>query len=161
MYKINDYVIYRHNVCKIKDIKEKNLNNKACYVMSPIDDDSLTINVPIENENSLLRNIISKQAAEKLINNIINIKPLYNINDKNLDNVYKELLNEASHESLIKIIKTTYIRNQNRVNNNKKISEKYDMFFKLAKKYLYNELSVSLNKSIEDVKKYIEEKINN
>ncbi len=161
MYKINDYVIYRHNVCKIKDIKENNLNNKACYVMSPIDDDSLTINVPIENENSLLRNIISKQAAEKLINNIINIKPLYNINDKNLDNVYKELLNEASHESLIKIIKTTYIRNQNRVNNNKKISEKDDVFFKLAKKYLYNELSISLNKSIEDVKKYIEEKVNN
>lgn len=161
MYKINDYVVYRHNVCKIKDIKKNNLNNKSCYVMSPIDDNSLTINAPVEDENGLLRNIISKKVAENLINNIINIKPLNNINDKNLDNIYKELLNEGSHESLIKIIKTTYLRNQNRVNNNKKISEKDDVFFKLAEKYLYNELSISLNKSIEDVKKYIEEKVNN
>ena len=35
------------------------------------------------------------------------------------------------------------------------MSEKDDTYFKLAEKYLYNELSISLNMSIEEVKNYI------
>lgn len=35
------------------------------------------------------------------------------------------------------------------------ILEKDDTYFKLAEKYLYNELSISLNMSIEEVKNYI------
>lgn len=161
MYKINEYVVYRHNVCKIKDIKENKSNNISYYVMTPIDDDSLTIKIPIDNKMGFLREIIKKEDAEILINNIQNVQPLENISDKNLDTKYKELLNTKCHDDLIKIIKTAYIRNKNRVDNKKRISEKDDTFFKLAEKYLYSELSISLNKSIEDVKEYIKEKVNN
>ena len=37
----------------------------------------------------------------------------------------------------------------------KKISEKDNIYFNLAKKYLYTELAISLNKSIDEVKEYI------
>lgn len=159
MYKINDYVVYKHDVCKINNIKENKKNGILYYVMTPIDDETLIIDIPIENKNNYLRNIISKEDAEKLISNILNIKPIENINDKNIDSIYKELLSECKHENLIKIIKTTYLRNENRLNNKKKISEKDDIFFKLAEKYLYNELSISLNKSVDEIKEYIFEKV--
>jgi len=158
MYKINDYVMYKHDVCKIKDIKENKINGTIYYVMIPLDDDSLIIDVPTENRMGFLRDIISKKDAENLINNIPNIQPLDNIDDKNLENRYKELLNTGHHEDLIKIIKTTYIRNESRINSKKKISEKDENFFNLAEKYLYNELAIALNKSVEETKNYILEK---
>lgn len=159
MYKKDDYVVYKHDVCKIKDVKENRLMGNTYYVMTPIDDDTLIIDIPIENRMGFLRDVISSEDAEKLINKISKIQPLDNINDKNIEMKYKELLNAGGHENLIKIIKTTYLRNEDRINNKKKISEKDNTFFKLAEKYLYNELSVALNKSVEEVKEYITEKV--
>lgn len=155
MYKIGDYVVYRKNVCIIKNIKKNVSSGDLIYVMNPIDDESLTINIPVKNEINLLRNIISKEEAISIINNIYNIDTLENIDDRLLENKYKELLNLGSHEDLVKIIKTTYLRNEYRLKNNKKVNERDNKYFNLAEKYLYNELSVALNMSIEQIKEYI------
>lgn len=155
MYKKGDYVVYRRDVCIIRDIKESKLKNTTYYVMNPIDDSSLIIDIPIENKMGFLRDVISTDKAKKLIERIPKINPIENINEKNLDAKYKEMLYTGNYEDLIKIIKTTFLRNESRVNNKKKISEKDNNYFKLAKKYLYNELSVSLNMSVEEVKDYI------
>lgn len=161
MYKVGNYVVYKHDVCKIKAVKENKISDKTYYVMTPIDDESLIIDVPIENRMGFLRDVISKKEALKLIENIKNIPPLDDITDKNIDIKYKELLKAGGHENLIKIIKTTFIRNDNRVSNNKKKSAKDNTFFKLAEKYLYNELSISLNKTVDEVKEYIATKVCN
>lgn len=153
MYKVNDYVICRHNVCKIKSIKDKKF-----YIMTPIDDESLIINIPVN--SNFLRNVISSEEAKILIKKIPNISPLTDINEKNVETQYKELLNTDNLENLVKIIKTTYLRNENRINNKKKISDKDDKYFNLAEKYLYNELSISLNETIESIKEYIFKIIN-
>lgn len=155
MYKKGDYVVYRRDVCIIRDIKESKLKNTTFYVMNPIDDSSLIIDIPIENKMGFLRGVISTDKAKKLIERIPKINPIENINEKNLDAKYKEMLYTGNYEDLIKIIKTTFLRNESRVNNKKKISEKDNNYFKLAEKYLYNELSVSLNMSVEEVKDYI------
>lgn len=155
MYKKCDYVVYRRDVCIIRDIKESKLKNTTYYVMNPIDDSSLIIDIPIENKMGFLRDVISTDKAKKLIERIPKINPIENINEKNLDAKYKEMLYTGNYEDLIKIIKTTFLRNESRVNNKKKISEKDNNYFKLAEKYLYNELSVSLNMSVEEVKDYI------
>lgn len=160
MYKIDDYVMYRHDVCKIKDIRENKLTSKTYYVMTPLDDESLIIDIPTEDKMGFLRNIISKEDAEKLINNIPSIEPLKGIRDKDLVYLYKELINTGNHENLIKIIKTTYLRNEDRLNNKRKISEKDSTYFKLAEKYLYNELSISLDMTVDEVKNYIIKVVN-
>ena len=158
MYKENDYVIYRHNVCKIKSITENKQTGKAFYTMNPIEDVSLIINIPVN--SNLLRKIISSDEAKILIEKIPQISPLTDINEKNIETQYKELLNIDNHENLVKIIKTTYLRNEKRINNKKKISDKDDKYFNLAEKYLYNELSISLNMTVESIKEYIFEIVN-
>lgn len=160
MYKKGEYVVYKHDVCIIKDIKENKLLGNTYYVMTPIDDDSLIIDIPTENKTGILRNVISFEEANKLIKRIPKIDPIEDINEKNLETKYKEMLNTGIHENLIRIIKTTYLRNERRINNKKKISEKDDTYFKLAEKYLYNELSISLNMTVEEVKKHIFEIVN-
>lgn len=48
--------------------------------------------------------------------------------DKLLENEYKKLLHDGGYVVLAKIIKTAYLRNEERFNNKRKISEKDDNF---------------------------------
>ena len=158
MYKKNSYVIYKRDVCKIVDVKEKHFNNKDYYVLIPISDASLKIDVPIESE--YIRNLITKEEVENIINKITDIEPII-CNDKLIENEYRNLLNSGNHEDLIKIIKTTYLRNEERLNNNKKIGDKDNTYFEMAEKYLYNEFSIVLDMNYEETKNYVIEKVSN
>jgi len=149
MFKVGQYVVYRRDLCIIKDI----IDNKY-YKLSLIADESLTINVPIDNKFGFLRYPISIKEANQLIEKIPSIKPIAT-NDKLLENAYKELMRTNNHEDLIKIIKTTYLRNKEREESGKKIGDKDQTFFKQAEKYLYNELAHVLNMSYQECKNYI------
>lgn len=158
MFKEGEYVVYKRDVCKIIEIKNNHLNNKDYYVMVPINDDSLKINIPVENKLGNIRPLISKEEVERLIIIIPKIDVIDSPN-KIIENEYRALIHDNTHESLIKIIKTTYLRNKERADNKRKIGDKDDHYFKLAEKYLYNELSIILNKSFEDTKNYIIEEV--
>ena len=153
MYKVGDYIVYKRDVCRINEIKEKYYNDTDYYVLTPISDDSLKINVPVDNDK-LLRSLITVDEVNSIIKNIPNIDVI-DEDDRLLETIYKDLLKSEKHEDLIKIIKTTYLRNKDRANNNKKISEKDDTYFKLAERYLYTEFSVVLNKSFNEAKDYV------
>ena len=130
MFKIGDYVIYRKDLCIVKEIK----NNKY-YKLALIDDESLTISVPIENKLGFLRKPITLEEANDIISNIPNIQPIIT-NDKLIENEYKNLMRTNKHEDLIKIIKTTYLRNKERLDLGKKIGDKDEAFFNQAEKNL-------------------------
>ena len=153
MFNIGDYIVYKRDVCRVKEIKEKYFNDTDYYVLTPIQDESLKINVPINNDN-LIREVMTKEEVNNLIKEIPRIE-IIDLDERMLESVYKDLLKTEKHEDLIKIIKTTYLRNKNRIDSNKKISEKDDTYFKLAEKYLYTEFSIALNKTIEDTKNYV------
>ena len=156
MFKLNDYVIYKRDICKIKEIKK--INNKDYYLLVPVDDDSLTINVPIDLESDI-RGIITKEEADKIIDSIPSVDIIDCPYDKMYEYEYKSLLSDMEPESLVKIIKTTYLRNKERVDNKRKIGEKDDAYFKKAEKLLYTELSLALGMSFEETKDYVISKV--
>lgn len=159
MYKENEYIMYKHDVCKIREIKH--YNNQYYYVLIPLSDNSLTMSVPVENKQGNIREVLSKKDALKLIDNIKNIKPLDNLNDKLIENKYKELLNNCTHEDLITVIKSCFLRNKERLDSGKKIGEKDKSYFDRAEDYLYNELCISLNLSREEIEQLIYDKCSN
>lgn len=152
MKNIGDYVVYKRDVCKINSIYVNEFNNLKCYELHPIDDDSLKISIPIT--NSLIRDCLTQKEAIRLIANIKDVN-IIDMPDKQLENQYKRLLSSNKIEDLIPIIKTSYLKNKNRTDSNKKVSEKDKYYFDLAEKLLYNELSISLNKTIDEVKNLI------
>ena len=156
MYNIGDYVVYLKDVCKILDIKKKYMNDTDYYILSPVNDNSLKLNIPVNNHS--IRNLITIEKINEIINNILNIKTI-EYDDKNIEQEYKKLLNNASWEDLITIIKTTYKRNQARLDNKKKISDKDKNYFELAEIYLYTEFSIVLNMSFGETKEYIIKKV--
>ena len=147
MFKENEYVVYNHQVCKVKTIKKNYIQGKDCYVLIPVDDESLIINVPTDNKNGNIRNIVSRDYIEEIINKISTIEIIKD-NDKHIENEYKHLLSTGKHEDLIKIIKTTYLRNEQRKECGKKLSEKDGNYFAMAEKILYTEFSISLGKTL-------------
>ncbi len=158
MFKKETFVMYKTDVCKIIDIRKNKFTNLDCYILSPLFDDSLTISVPTDNKNGYLRNLLTKKEVDSLIKEIPNIKAI-ETDIKNMENEYRNLLHTGSHADLIKIIKTTYLRNKQRIENKRSIGEKDKEYFNKAEKYLYNELSVVLKKSYDDTKEYIISKV--
>ena len=153
MYKSGDVVVYGRDVYRIKDVKDNYLFNKTYYIMNPIDDDSLVTSVPVDT-TSYLRDVITKEEAEELIAKIPSIE-IVQASDRDIEYEYKQLLRENTLEALITIIKTTYMRNMMRQNQNKRISEKDEQYFNQAERRLYNELSISLHLTVDDTKQYV------
>lgn len=150
MFSKDDYVVYRHDVCRIVDFK--NFNNRNYYVLKMLKDESLTINVPTHNCN--IRALISKGEINDIIKKIPSI-PVITVDSKMIDAKYKSLFEDGSYESLISIIKTAYLVNNERILNKKKIRDKDDYYFRLAEEYLYNEFSIVLGMSYDDTKNYV------
>ena len=153
MYKSGDVVVYSRDVYRIKDVQDNYFFNKTYYIMNPIDDDSLVTSVPVDT-TSYLRDVITKEEAEDLIAKIPFIETIQ-VNDRDIEYEYKRLLGENTLESLMKIIKTAYLRNMTRLDQNKKISEKDEQYFNQAERRLYNELSISLQLTFDETRQYV------
>lgn len=160
MFQVGEYVIYKMSLCMVKEIKENHFHGKDYYVLVPQEDESLIIDIPVENKNQYLRKLITKEEANNIITKIPFIQPI-DCNTRMLENEYKFLLNSNTHEGLIKIIKTTYLRNKERLDSNKQAGDKDLFYFKKAETYFYNELSTVLEMSIEELKLYIAKQIEN
>ena len=152
MLNVGDYVIYQEQVCQIKEQKMNEFTNLESFILVPVTDASLKLNVPVNNPN--IKNLMTKEEIKNLISLMPSI-PLIDIEDKLLENEYKRLYHSGSKEDLIKIIKTTYKRNQERLNHNKKISEKDNKYFTLAENLLYSEIATVFGISLEEAKEYI------
>lgn len=160
MFHIGDYVLYKRELCVVKAKKENYHMGKDYYVLSSVNDPSLSIEVPTDNANGFLRNVMTEEEAHELIDKIPYIVPIV-AEERQLESEYRTLLRSNQYEDLIKIIKTTYLRNEAKKHAGKKEAEKDASYFRKAENYLYSELAVALHMSYEDVKQYVIEQVQN
>lgn len=156
MLKVGEYVVYKRDVCFIKEIKKNFLNHLDYVVLVPKKDESLKIEIPVTSKE--IRNLLTKEEIKKIIKNMPKIK-MISVEEKQLEQEYKRLLKEGTHENLIKIIKTAYLRNEKRILNKRKIGDKDNYFLELAERDLYYEFGTVLNLNLEQTKEYIKNAI--
>ena len=157
MYNKGDLLVYKKDVCEVEDVKIKYHRDIDYYILTPIFDKSLKIQIPTNSD--AIRSLITKEKIDEIIKSIPLIK-IIETESKNLENYYKQLMQNGTHEDLIKIIKTTYLRNKERIDNNKKTTDKDNYYFNQAELYLYNEFSIVLGLSYEETKEYIINEVN-
>ncbi len=150
MFKIGQYLVYKKDVCILKDIKEK--EGITYYQLIPTNDETLKIEIKADTEG--LREVISKKDIDNLINSIPSIDVL-DCSDRLIELEYRNLISNGDKESLIKVIKTAYLRNKERLDHKKKLCEKDVNYLEKAENLLYNEFSVVLNLTIDEIRKYI------
>lgn len=145
-----DYIVYRKETCKIIEKED------GYYTLVPVNDTSIKYKVPVD--SNFLKKVITKEEIDRLLLEIPEINTI-DLGEKQIEQEYKELMKSGTHEDLVKIIKTSYLRNQIRILNNKRISEIDDEYFRRAEKYLYEEIGIVLNLSFENTKEYIINKL--
>lgn len=158
MFKVGEYVIYVRNICIVDKIEKNKTSNKESYVLKPIYDESLTINIPVDNK--IIKKLSTKKEIKELIESIDTIEDIIITNEKELEKEYKKLLHENLRYSLLKILKSAYKRNKEKRLNNKKLSEIDNKYIKMVEKVLFAEISIVLEITIDEAKEMIRGKLN-
>ncbi|MBQ9048724.1 MAG: hypothetical protein IJ120_12580 [Solobacterium sp.] len=160
MYNINDVVVYRRDVCRVVDKIKSDMTGELCYVLEPFHgaDGSVRMQVPVANKAGHLRDLITKEGIEELMQNVHSIETL---EDKpaNMKSQYVALLKGDDITDLIRIIKTSYQRNKARQDSHKKLAAIDGEYLNKAEHYLFSELAVALNMTFEESKEFFEEKM--
>mgnify|MGYP004483011137 CR=1 FL=1 len=161
LYKKGDLLVYRREVCRVIRIAKSDFTKDKCYVLVPFanPDGSVKMQVPISDKGGHLRDMITKEEIQDLIEAIKNQEPVES-KTSNLKSQYSNLLNSDSLEDLVRIIKTSYQRNQQRIAQNKRTASIDDEYLHKAEKYLFNEIAASLNISYEEAEQYFKEQVN-
>jgi len=160
MYKINDVVVFRRDVCKIVGKHRSDFTGDQCYILVPYynQDGSVRMQVPIANKGGHLRDLITKKQIEDLIQNTPDLETLAN-KPANMKSQYAALLKTDELSDLVRIIKTSYGRNKARMEQHKKLASIDDEYLQKAEKYLYDEISVALNMSFDESKQFFESEV--
>lgn len=165
MYKIGDYIVKNGNgVCKVENVMNLDMTgidrNRLYYMLVPINDENEKIYVPVDSSAQQLRKVMSMEDAYDLIDKISAVQEISISNDKLREQKYKEIIKDFEPGSLLRIIKTIYLRKQQRIEQGKKSTAVDEHYLTLAEKLLFSELCLALKKDKEEVHNLIVEAVN-
>lgn len=164
MYSIGDYVVFGNKgICSINEITTLNMSevdgDRLYYIMTPVNTNNGKLYTPVDCDPKRLRNLMTKDEAQNLIESVPEVSEISLISDKLLESKYRELLKDATPSECMQIIKTVYTRKSRRIKQGKKLTEVDGRFLKRAEDLLYAELSMVLSVPKEEVFRDITEKI--
>lgn len=135
-------------VCMVEDITTVHMegidSHKLFYLLRPVSSKTSTVYIAVDNKTPSFRKILSKEEALQLVESVPNIGFLCITDDKSGEAVYKESLHKNDIVELVKIIKTSYLRRQERLKQGRKVVAVDDKYYRMACDYLFSELSVCL-----------------
>ncbi len=160
MFEKGDFIVYGTNgVCEVKDITTINMKgapkDRLYYILSPRHHKDSKIFTPVDSEKTVMRAVLTKEEANELINGIPEIEELWVSNDKLREEKYKETMRSCECRDWIKIIKTLYLRKQERIAQGKKTTAMDEKYLRMAEENLYSELSLALEIPKEEMEEYI------
>lgn len=164
MYEIGDYIIYgNHGVCRVEDIGSLDISgidkNIECYTLQPVFSKSSTLYTPVDNDKVSMRKVITNDEALELIERIPETDLLWIENDKQREEAYKQALRERDCTDWVKIIKTLYVRKQERLSQGKKLTFTDEKYLTIAQDLLYGELSIAMDMDKEKVEEIIMDRL--
>lgn len=164
MFAVDDYIVYgNHGVCKVEKIGTVSLamadKNKIYYTLRPIYKTEAVVYAPVENPKSVIRSVLTKEDADRLIEEIPTLESAWVGSEKEREMQYKTALRSCDCKELIRIIKTLYQRKQDRIKDGKKVTVVDERYFRQAEEQLYGELAFAMNVDRSQVGDYLNARI--
>ncbi len=148
-----------HGVCRVVNITGNPVDRRdkvrKYYVLEPLFEKASTIYMPVDNDKVIMRRIMTREEAEELTKRVTEIDTVWVREEKNREQMYKEAIRTYDCRSLVQIIKTLYLRKQNRIQEGKKVLSSDEHYLRKAEELLYSEMSVALSIPREEVETYI------
>lgn len=160
MFETGDYIVYGNTgICQVMGVTTMNIDgipkDRLYYILRPEGQREGKIFTPVENGKLVMRKVMTKQDAEELINEIPEIETLDITDEKLREEKYKECLKSCDSREMIRIIKTIYLRKQDRFAKGKKVTATDERYLRQAEENLYSELSILLGVPKNDMEEYI------
>ena len=148
-----------HGVCRVVDVTGNPIDRldkvRKYYVLEPVFEKGSTVYTPVDNDKVIMRRIMNKEEAEELVDKITQINTVWIQEEKNREQMYKEAIRTYDCQSLVQIIKTLYLRKQDRLKEGKKVLSSDEQYLRKAEELLYSEMSLALSIPREEVEAYI------
>jgi CarD family transcriptional regulator len=164
MFKKGEYVVCGNNgICMVTDVTTLNMagtpKDRLYYVLKPVYAEASTVYIPVDNHKIAIRAAMTEKEVHELIAKIPDLELIWIENDKQRELTYKECLKQNSCEDYIRIIKTLYLRKQDRLAKGQKIISLDEQYLRKTEDLLYGELAVALGIEKQDVQTYIAKEI--
>ena len=164
MFEKGDYVVYGSTgICVVQDVTTMEMQGVDCkkpyYVLEPYGQPGRRIFTPVDNPKMRLRRISSKEEVLAMIDRIPQLEQIGVTEEKLREQVYKEHMRSCDCVNWIRMMKTLYIRRQERVRQGKKVTATDERYMRLAEDNLYTEFSISLELPRQQVQGFITERL--
>ncbi|MCI9072861.1 MAG: CarD family transcriptional regulator [Lachnospiraceae bacterium] len=163
MYSVGQYVVCGNKgVCTVEDITTLDISGvdkgKLYYILKPQYITASTVYVPVENASSL-REVLTREQAERLVSRIPEIAPLKIANEKLVEQEYRSCMRSNDSTEWVRVIKTIHGRRQKRLQAGRKETAVDGRYYKQAEDSLYGELAVALGMERSQVCSYIADRL--
>ncbi len=165
MYEVGDFVYYAGTgVCRVKNIAKRKFpgerESRLFYTIEPLDQGYI-IHTPVGGTKVFMRNILSKEEAESLIDAIPTIpaEPYHNKVVNQLTAYYNAAIDTHDCADLVVLIKSVYEKKKMAEDEKRKLGAVDERFMKHAEELLFSELSVALDVPKDEVAAYITSRI--
>ena len=160
MFEKHEYVFHESGgICRVADICQAPLSgmptDRLYYVLQPKSDANSTIYAPVDSDCIFIRRLIDQSEAETLLKQMADVAVIDEKNPKQLRNKYLEALRTHDPIEWVRVIKTANERFSLLAARSQRMSETERSFFERAKKNLYGELSLALNRNEQDMEQFL------
>lgn len=157
MLTIGDYIVKAgEGVCRVDcEIMMKvpgGVEEVPYYLLVPVSDERIRVYLPVSENYTEIRPVMSRIEAEELIDAVPSIEAAVVDNEKLRETTYKEAIRSCEPEKIIAILKHLRFRSLERQAQGKKNTAVDDRYFAMAEKALYSELGFVLEKSDDEVR---------
>lgn len=163
MYLVGDLIIYGNSgVCRIEKITRDEASDKTrtFYTLKPLYQNCM-ITTPADNTRIPMRAVISKDEADRLIDQIptIQVEAFHSSGLRQLSEHYDNLLKTYECQALIELILSIYTKKQAAEEQKRKIGAVDEQFLKRAEELLYGELAAALELPKQEVPMHIASRV--
>lgn len=148
MFAKGDYVVHGNNgVCRVEDIQTMDAGNqgkRTYYMLIPVYSEGSRVFVPVDSKKVVTRSVMTKEEAMQLMKEWDVIETFWIENDKKREEIYKEALRSCDSREWVRLIKTSYQRNQARLKCGKKATTSDERYLHMAEENLFGELAIPL-----------------
>lgn len=149
MFEVGDYVVHGNSgVCRVEAVQMMDGigtgEKRMYYTLVPLYTSGSKLFVPTDSKKVVTRSVMTKKEVKKLLEEWDEIETLWVENDKKREEIYKEALRSCDSRQWVKLIKTSYQRNQTRIKNGKKATSSDERYLHMAEENLFGELAIPL-----------------
>ena len=147
MFSVGEYVVHGNDgVCKVEAVEPMtgSGSDRIYYTLVPVYSTGSKLFVPTDSTKVITRAVISKNEVIKLMDEWEDIELLSVESDKKREEVYKAALRSCDCRQWVKLIKTSYQRNQMRLQNGKKATTSDERYLHMAQENLFGEVAIPL-----------------